>query len=46
LQKLMEKLNLDSYQVAWIAFLKGVLISLVIYLIFFKNSLDVSKKIQ
>lgn len=33
LQKLMEKLNLDVYQVSWIAFLKGILISLVTYLI-------------
>ena len=36
LQKFMEKLNLDAYQVAWIAFLKGVLISVIIYLIFIK----------
>ena len=36
LQKLMVKLNLDAYQVAWIAFLKGVLISIITYLIFIK----------
>ena len=36
LEKLMVKLNLDAYQVAWIAFFKGILISVILYLIFIK----------
>tara|TARA_B100000900_G_scaffold351214_1_gene318215 strand:- start:1657 stop:1800 length:144 start_codon:yes stop_codon:yes gene_type:complete len=34
LQKLMIKLNLDAYQVAWIAFIKGIIIGLVLFLTF------------
>ena len=36
LEKLMVKLNLDVYQVAWITFFKGILISVILYLIFIK----------
>ena len=34
LEKLMIKLNLDAYQVAWIAFLKGIIIGSILFLTF------------
>lgn len=35
-EKFMIKLNLDAYQVAWISFFKGILISIISYFIFIK----------
>ena len=31
LDKAMKKIGLNSYQVAWIAFIKGVLFTIIIY---------------
>ena len=31
IRQMMKQLNLDTYQVAWISFLKGVLVTFIIY---------------
>ena len=31
LDKLMEKIGLNAYQVAWISFLKGILVTAIVY---------------
>lgn len=36
LKQMMEQLNLDSYQVAWISFLKGVFLTIIFYEFFLK----------
>lgn len=34
LKRMMERLNIDTYQVGWISFLKGVILTIVFYELF------------
>jgi len=36
MKQLMKQLNLDSYQIAWISFLEGVVLTIVFYEFFIK----------
>lgn len=36
MKQIMKQLNLDSYQVAWISFLEGVLLTIVFYEFFIR----------
>ena len=36
MKQIMKQLNLDSYQIAWISFLEGVVLTIVFYEFFIK----------
>ena len=36
MKQIMKQLNLDSYQVAWISFLEGVLLTIIFYEFFLR----------
>ncbi len=36
MKQIMKQLNLDSYQVAWISFLEGVLLTIIFYEFFIR----------